>query len=172
MSRLLKIGYIIKPHGIKGELCISHYPKYDQLKEGQKIFFEYSTNLFGPYTVSSTRKHKNFSIVKTHELNSLTEVENFSGYTVGIKVKNLPENSFWVEDIIGCEVFTTPGEKLGKVTQVLKTTANDVYVVNHPTACRRGVNKEEILIPAIKKIVKQVDIANKRIIIEKLDGLW
>ena len=161
--QLLKIGYIIKPHGTKGELCISIYNNYSQL-EGQRIFFEYSADLCGPYTVISCRKHKNYWIVKTTELSSLNEVKQFNGYSVGIEVKTLPENFYWVEDIINCEVFTTSGEKIGRVSEVLKTTANDIYVVS-------GVRNEEILIPAVKKIVKEVDIKNKKIIVEKLEGL-
>lgn len=160
--KLLKIGYIIKPHGIKGELCISLY-KY-QLEKNQKVFFEHSTNFLGPYTVSSSRKHKNFWIVKTCELNNLNEVKHLSGYSVGIEVKELPKDTFWVEDIIGCEVFTNNGEKLGKVIDVLKTSANDLYVIETKS-------KKEILIPTIKKLIHEVDIVNKKIYIKKLKGL-
>ena len=160
---LLKIGYIVKPHGIEGELCILLY-KGVALQKNEKVFFETSTTLYGSYKISSIRKHKNFWLIRCEKLNSIEKVRNLKGASIGIKVKKLPPNFFWIDDIIDCSVYLKNGEKLGKVTDVLKTGANDVYVV-------QSVKRTEILIPAIKQIVKNVDIKNKNIIIEPIDGL-
>ena len=161
--RLLKIGYIVKPHGTKGELCILLYKNFI-LKKNDKVFFENSTNLYGPYKISSIRKHKNFWLIGTKNLKTIEEVQNFTGASIGIKVKKLPPNFFWIEDIINCSVYLKDGNKLGKIIEVLKTGANDIYVV-------QSVKGTEILIPAIKQIVKNIDIKNKNIIIEPIDGL-
>ena len=68
----------------------------------------------------------------------------------------LDEGEFYIFDIIGCEVFD--GDKnIGKVENVLKTGSNDVFQV---------VGETEFLIPALKSVIKQIDIANKKIIVD------
>ncbi|MFN3966329.1 MAG: ribosome maturation factor RimM [Endomicrobiia bacterium] len=160
---LLEIGHIVKPHGIKGELCVFIYRNYT-LEENNIVFFEKSTNLYGPYKVNSIQRHKNFLIIRTEELKSIEETQNLTGASIGIKIKKLPKNSFWVDDIVGCSVYLKTGQELGKVADVLRTGANDVYVVHN-------AKKTEILIPAIKQIIKKIDVKNKKIIIEPIEGL-
>ncbi len=160
---LLKVGYIQKHHGIKAELCVFLYKNFI-LQKNDNIFFEKSSNLYGPYKLNSIRKHKNFWLIKTEELKDIKEVQNLSGASIGIKIKKLPSNFFWIDDIISCSVFLQSGKELGKVSYVLKTGANDVYVVTTP-------EKTEVLIPGIKQIIKDIDIKNKKIIINPIEGL-
>lgn len=75
----------------------------------------------------------------------------------------MDEKVYLVKDLAGCVVVTTKGETLGKLLDVLPTGANDVYVV--------GEGKEEILIPALKSVVKKIDLENKRIEVELPVGL-
>ncbi len=75
----------------------------------------------------------------------------------------MDENVYQVKDLAGCVVVTTKGETLGLLRDVLPTGANDIYVV--------GEGKDEVLIPALKSVVRKIDIANKRIDVELPDGL-
>ena len=75
----------------------------------------------------------------------------------------LPEEQYYHFQLIGREVWTTKGEQLGSITEILSTESNDIYVVNGA----RG----EILIPAIEDIVKSIDLDKGRIIIEAIAGL-
>jgi 16S rRNA processing protein RimM len=79
---------------------------------------------------------------------------------------SLPPDTFYVFELINLEVYTTGGEYLGKVQDVLKTGANDVYVVE-----AQNINRS-ILIPALKQVVKEVDLKNKRLVVKPLPGLF
>ena len=160
---LLKIGTILSKHGLKGELKVKLYKSYSCLP-GNSIYFENKNNLLGPFTVNYIYKYQNNWILKIIETQNIKFIPSLSGYSIGIEQQYLPENTYWIEDIIGCNVITIDNKTIGKIKDVIVTGANDVYVVNDD-------NENEILIPALKSIVKIVDIANKIIVIEPLPGL-
>ena len=66
----------------------------------------------------------------------------------------LPEGRYFVTDMIGCDVYDTNGAYYGKLTDVLETGANDVYVIQ---------GEKQLMVPALRKLLKEVDVANKRI---------
>ncbi len=74
-----------------------------------------------------------------------------------------PDDTYWVHDLIGCEVVTTGGQSLGEIQEIQRTGGNDIYVV-----VREGKTH---LIPAIHQVVKEIDINKRRIEIEPLPGL-
>lgn len=74
-----------------------------------------------------------------------------------------PDGVFLVKDLVGCQVVTGQGESLGLLRDVLPTGSNDVFVV--------GEGPSEILIPALKTVVKKIDVAGKRIEVDLPDGL-
>ena len=76
----------------------------------------------------------------------------------------LPADHFFISDIIGLEVLDEGGQHLGTITDVLETGANDVYVL-------KGKDGRDNLIPAIKQVVKKVDLENKTMTIEPLEGM-
>jgi 16S rRNA processing protein RimM len=76
----------------------------------------------------------------------------------------LEENEYYFHEIIGCTVTTVSGEELGKVSEILTPGANDVWVI-------KGKGGKEILIPYIEDVVLKVDIKEKQITIEPLEGL-
>ena len=82
-----------------------------------------------------------------------------------MKQKNLkpPSKTWKVSDILGFEVFNQTGEKLGILSDVISTGSNDVWVVKY--------DNEEYLIPALKNVVKEVNITRKKIFIELPNGL-
>lgn len=75
----------------------------------------------------------------------------------------LQENEFFFHEIIGCEIVSEEGEKIGVVSDILQTGANDVWVV-------KGAKKEHY-IPYIEDIVKEINVDDKRIVIHVMDGL-
>ena len=76
----------------------------------------------------------------------------------------LPKDTYFIFDIVGLEVYTNENELLGKVDNIISTGSNDVYVV-------KNKNKQEILIPAIREVIKDIDLVKKRITINVVDGL-
>lgn len=75
----------------------------------------------------------------------------------------LEENEYFIKDLVGIKVYTEEGSFLGTLVEVLKTGANDVYVIK--------TEEREILIPAIKEVVKKIDIDNKVMVVHLLEGL-
>jgi 16S rRNA processing protein RimM len=117
-------------------------------------------------TIASTQWHKGKAIVKLDTIDSIEQAEKLQGQTIEIhhsQLQPLPEGQYYHFQLIGLEVWTTQGELLGKISQILTAESNDNYVVHGA--------KGEILIPAIEDIVKSVDLDNGRITIEAIDGL-
>jgi 16S rRNA processing protein RimM len=79
------------------------------------------------------------------------------------EVMPLPEGRYYHDQIIGLEAYTTEGQYLGPIVEILETGSNDVYVARKGTA--------EVLIPAIKDVVRSIDLQGKRLIVEPVEGL-
>ena len=114
-------------------------------------------------TVSSTRK--SFSI----KLEGIDNPET-AGRLVGCRVlipserlEKLPDGEYYWKDIIGLEVRTVDGERLGNIDHIIETGSNDVYV------CTGG--EREILLPAIEDVIKTIDLEKRFMIVELLEGL-
>lgn len=76
----------------------------------------------------------------------------------------LDEDEYFITDMIGMQVVTDQGEDFGVLKDVLTTGANDVYMIDHPSA-------GEVLVPAIKECILEVDIPGRRMKLHVMDGL-
>jgi 16S rRNA processing protein RimM len=161
------IGYVLKPQGIKGEIKVdpvsSDPRRYKQL---DKIYIDFEENK-QIYIVERTRIADRFVFLKLRGIESRDDAENLRGREILIREEDLiqpAENEFFIHDLIGCQVVTSEGQIIGILRNVMQLGSNDVYAVENNSG-------EEILIPAIKDVVKRVDVANKRITIHLLEGL-
>ena len=105
--------------------------------------------------------------LKLKGIDTIDEAENYRNFYLKIernKDEKLDKDSYYIIDIIGCTVYTDEGNKLGKVDDVFSTGSNDVYVV-------KSEEGKQILLPAIKDVIKNIDIKNKAIIVHLLEGL-
>lgn len=156
---LITIGKIVAPHGVRGDVRIiplTDFPeRFHELKE---TFVE---NV-GQLKLESAREHKKFILLKFAGIDSMNDAELLRGKLIKIARQDLvklPAGQYYIFDIIGLNVFTEEGESLGMITDVLQPGSNDVYVVEQP-------GKGELLIPAIKEVVKKIDIAGKQMIVK------
>ena len=106
--------------------------------------------------------------MKFRGINNKTEAEVLKDNFIKVDRENaikLPEDTFFICDIIGCEVLDEDtGNKLGVVYEVLQTGSNDVYVL-------KSDNSKEILIPALKTVVKKVSLEDQKIWVKLPLGL-
>lgn len=167
MQEYLEVGKIVNTHGVKGELKV--IPLTDDPEKRYKklkwVFIDKNSGL-EKYTIESVKFSKRLAIVKFEEINDMTAAEGMINLFMKVDRKNavkLPADSFFIADLIDCEVFDERGEKLGVLKDVLQTGSNDVYVVE-------GTNRQ-ILIPALKSVVKEVAVENKRMTVELPEGL-
>lgn len=167
-EKMFIIGEIVNTHGVKGEVRIKQITDFtERFDVGATVYLKNKTNDYIPLTVATSRLHKNLLLVRFDEYTTLDEVENLKGYSLYIKesqLTELDEGEFYYHEIIGCTVYSTEGELIGVVESILAPGANDVWVVQTDDG-------KEHLIPYIADVVKQVDVQNKRITIEIMEGL-
>jgi 16S rRNA processing protein RimM len=122
--------------------------------------------------VESVRRHKKFVIVKFAGIQCIDDAKLLRGAVLEVaksELVTLPEDKYYVFQIEGLEVVTTEGRYLGKVTRVIKGVAHDIYEV----ACDQGKEggQKRILIPAVREIVKDIDLEPGTMIVELIPGL-
>ena len=167
MEEYFEIGQIVNTNGLKGVLKIKPFTdditEFDQFK---RIFIDINGNL-KEFNIQKVWYHKQMVMLKLEGIDSIEEAEKYRNFFVKIlrsDEEELPENVYFIQDLIGCNVFTDEGLELGKITDVFPTGSNDVYVV-------KTADSKEILLPAIQDVIKDVDIPNKKIIVHLLSGL-
>lgn len=167
MVEYLKIGQIINAHGVKGEVKI--YPLTDNIKRFGKLKFVYleSNGEYRKCPVEGVKYANNLVILKLAEISDMNEALKYRDRYLYIDRDNavsLSKDEYFIVDLIGMNVLTTEGQKLGIIISVFPTGSNDVYEV-------KMEDGKTVLIPAIKDVVKSVDVQNKKMIIELLEGL-
>ena len=159
----IDFGKITSTHGIRGEVKIYPYTDdVDYILGLKKIYIDEKG-----YKVSSIRFHKNMFVAKLVGVNTVEDAESFRNKLVKREIdenEELEEDTYYIKDLIGLEVYLENNELFGKIKDVFSTGANDVYVI-------QTVDEKEVLIPAIKSVVKGVDIASGKMIIELMEGL-
>jgi len=163
---MVTIGKISRVRGVRGEMAV--VPLTDEPnrffslsevyveKEGEK-------RLFG---IKSIRKLKTKIFISLEGIDSPEAAKPLVGAFLEIERKNLlplPEGRYYIFQIIGLKVITDSGKPLGEVKEVLSLPANDVYVVRN--------KKIEYHIPAIKEVVKKIDLGKKLLVIKPQEGL-
>ncbi|WP_010243547.1 ribosome maturation factor RimM [Acetivibrio cellulolyticus] len=169
MLQYFEIGKVVNTHGVKGEIKVVPLTddpnRFNKLKSAF-IASEISENM-QKYNFEGIKFHKNFVLLKLKGIDDPNEAEKLKDKFIIIDREDavkLPEGSFFVCDLINCEVYDEKENKLGVLIDILQTGSNDVYVV-------RDENKKEILVPALKSVVKEVSIEDKKIIVELPQGL-
>lgn len=167
MTERIAIGKIVSAHGIKGEVRV--VPWTDSLERFNLLNRVYLAKDGAVRTahIISARSHKNVVVMSLREVTSANEAEALRNWTVEIEHKDLlplPEGHYYIFQLIGLKVRILDGRDLGVLTEVLQTGANDVYVVQRP-GCK------DVLIPALKSVVKKIDIQGQEILVDPLPGL-
>lgn len=167
-EQLYEIGFIMNTHGIKGEVKVRQITDFiERFDAGSTVYYKETAGDIIPLTIESSRSHKNALLVKFEQYDSINDVEKLKGMTLYIKHDQLTElgpNEYYYHEIIGCTVKTTDGDTIGVIESILAPGANDVFVV-------KDEKDKEYLIPHIKDVVKQVDVENKIVTIEVMEGL-
>lgn len=163
---MITVGKVLSAHGVEGEVSVASLTEVpERFAPGshlQAVVKDKPRSL----TVAAARPGKGVLLVKFEGIEQRDAAEELSGAVLQIDeaaLKGLPPDTYWRHQIIGLNVYTDEGVHLGVVTRVLETGANDVYVVGRGT--------EEIMIPAIKQVVKEVRLEEKKMIVRLMPGL-
>lgn len=167
MEQFLRVGVITSTHGIKGEVKV--FPTTDdpeRFRSLKHVLLDTGKE-HRELTISGVKFFKNQVILKFKGYDSINEIEPFRGMDLLVSREDavpLEENENFIVDLIGMTVVTDTEETLGTLVDVLQTGANDVYVVKTP-------EKKEVLLPAIRDCILDVDVEEKRMIVHVLEGL-
>ena len=164
--KLLSIGSIQKPFGIKGEVKV--FLKTDFVKERFKPGTEVTLELNGKsqkLEIESIRKHQGSLLVKFVGLDSLNDVEFFHKGDIlvpEVTRHELPKDEFYFDELVNLEVFSE-NEKIGFVSEMIDNPAHPIMRVKTP--------EKDILVPFRKVFVLKVDMEAKRIDVFLMEGL-
>lgn len=168
-GKLYNVAKIVNTHGIRGELKLVSQTDFPDVRfrKGSGLV------LLGPegeertVTVEAGRPQKNVWLVKFKEFSDINAAEKVKGWEVKVREEDLvrlEDGEFYYHEIIGCRVFTEEGEDLGTIKEILTPGANDVWVAEMP-------NGKELLLPYIDEVVLKVDVADKRVTVQLMEGL-
>jgi len=165
----LQIGRILGPHGIQGELKV--YPltddptRFDHLKacllEGAPGSLPSACRFVG------VRHQQGIVLLRLAGVEDRDAAEKLKGRHLLVERKDavkLPQDAYFICDLVGCRVETLDGEDLGILEEVLATGSNDVYLVKRP-------DTKDLLVPALKTVVRSVDIVERLVRVALPDGL-
>lgn len=166
MEQFLQVGVISSTHGIRGEVKV--FPTTDdpmRFKKLKKVLLDTGRERL-ELEVQSVRFFKQFAIVKFKGIDNINDIERYKGKGLFVPREDavpLGEDEYYIADLIGMEVFTEEGH-FGVVRDVMETGANEVYIVESD-------EHGEVLIPAIRQCVLDVNVEEKKMKIRLLDGL-
>ena len=164
MKDYIKVGKIVNTHGVKGYIkCI---PLTDDLERFEELEYVYTEKDNIKRTIDDVWYQKGLVCLKLKDIDDMDKAESFKDTYISIvedQLRVLPANSYYLFDLEGMDVYSNNGDYIGKISEVYQTGANDVYEVKN--------NINSYLIPAIKDVVKSVNVQDKKMIINVIEGL-
>ncbi|KRL00732.1 ribosome maturation factor RimM [Liquorilactobacillus capillatus] len=165
-----EVGQIVNTHGIKGEVKVAVTTDFvdERFRVGKVLYIpQAEKQAVIPLTIKSVRRLKQFQLVLFEGLEDINMVEKYKGSKLMVSEqdqKPLAQGAYYYHQIVGLRVLDENEVILGTIKEILSLGANDVWVV-----ARQG--QKDLLLPAIKDVVKQVDIDKGIVSVELLDGL-
>lgn len=168
MEQYFEIGKITGTHGIRGTMRI--FPttedpsRFERLKE---IIVEIRGKR-ETFHIQKVAFHKQFVLLTVKEITDINVAELYKNGRILIPDEMaipLGEDEYYNRDLYGLKVVTEEGEELGEITEIFPTGSNDVYVV------KKDGKGKELLLPAIKDCIKNVDLENGVMTVKLLEGL-
>ena len=163
---LVPLGEIVTTHGLNGWLQLHAFnPATSALCPGVDVFLTYGERQ-SAHQIEASSPHKKRFLIKLRDINSIEDATPYVGSTLAIgeaALETLEPHQYYHYQIIGFDVFQLNGDRVGKISSTMSTSAGELYVV-------QGSDKEH-LIPAVKEIIERVDFDARKIIINPPAGL-
>lgn len=163
----IEIGQIVNTNGLKGVVKVNPFTDDISKFEDLKYVYIQLKNELKKVKIEQVRYNKNQVLLKLEGIDSIEEAEKYRNFylkTEKESQEDVGEDTYYIVDLIGLDVYSDKNEYLGKIEDVFPTGSNDVYVVKDNLG-------KQILIPAIADVVKEVDLKNKKMTINLIPGL-
>ena len=167
MEELLQVGVITSTHGVRGEVKV--FPTTDdpeRFKTLKHVLLDTGREK-KPLEIQGVKFFKQFVILKFKGIDNINDIERYKRCPLLVERKDavaLEEDEYFIADMIGIQVVTEDDETFGTLKDVMETGANDVYVIDTE-------EHGEVLIPAIRECILDVDIENQKMKLHLMDGL-
>ena len=162
MEQLLQVGVISSTHGIRGEVKV--FPTTDdpnRFKKLKQVILDTGKEQ-KDLEIQGVKFFKQFVILKFKGIDNINDIEKYKGKSLFVTRENavdLDDDEYFIADLIDMQVVLEDGTEFGTLTDVMETGANDVY-------CVQTEKYGEVLIPAIKDCILDVDIENGKMMIQ------
>ena len=164
---LITIGRVQKTHGVKGEIKIEALTDHpERFTELRRVYLTSSRGESRACAVRSVRYMDGTPVLLLKGYDSPEKARELNGWLVQVPQEEtvpLPEGQYYWFELIGMEVLSEAGEKLGTIVDIFETGSNDVYVMK--------AGRKEVYLPATKEVIRQIDRAAKRMVIHVMEGL-
>ena len=167
MEQVFQVGIISSTHGVRGEVKV--FPTTDDMKRFKKlkeVLLDTGKETL-TLEIEGVKFFKQFVILKFKGYDNIDDIVKYRGKGLFVTRENavkLQKDEYFIADLIGLKVVNEDGSFAGVLKDVKGTGANDVYIVES----RDG---KEVLIPAIKDCILQVDFEKEQVLVHLLDGL-
>jgi 16S rRNA processing protein RimM len=164
---MVLVGRIARPHGLRGHVVVNpetDFPE-ERFKVGQTLYVRRDSTLRA-VTIAGVRFHQGRPIVAFSGVDDIDEAERLQHAELRAPLEDLetlPEGTFYRHDLVGCDVVTSGGNRIGTVSRVEGPRESSRLVI--------GEGNEEVLVPLVAGICVSIDPANRRIVIDPPDGL-
>lgn len=159
----IEFGKIVNTHGLKGEVKVYSYTDNEKkILKLKKVYIRGKE-----YKVESMRLQKQMFLMKLQGIDDIDQTKNIMNEMCFREVEKNESNDdegYFIKDLVGLEVVDLDGNKVGTLKEVFRTGANDVYEVVDE-------NNKSIYLPAIKKVIKSIDISSHKMTVELMEGL-
>lgn len=167
MEKQLQVGVISSTHGVRGEVKV--FPTTDDVtrfRQLKKVYLDTGREML-PLEIQNVKFFKQFAILKFKGIDNINDIEKYRGKSLMIDREDavdLDEDEYFIADMIGMKVCTEDGGEFGTLKDVMETGANDVYIID-------SLEHGEVLIPAIRECILDVDMDEERMTIHLMEGL-
>ena len=167
MTKYLEIGQIVNTFGIKGFVKVKPFTDdIEQFERLEKIYVK-NKNSQKEYKIQEVKYHKNMVLLKFEGIDNIDDAEKLRNYYLLRNREDdipLEDDTYYIVDLLGLEVYDDNGILLGTVEDIFNTGSNDIYVVKNELG-------KQILLPSISDVIKKIDIENKKIVVHLIKGL-
>ncbi len=167
MQEYFEIGQIVNTFGVKGLLKVNPFTDDITRFEKLKKVYVVKNNNMTEIEIEEVKYHKNMVLLKVKGIDDMNNAEKLKGLFLKIHRKDavkLPEDTYFIVDVIGSKVITDDGINLGKVEDIYSTGSNDIYVVKDELG-------KQILLPSIKEVILDIDVKKQVVTVHLIKGL-
>lgn len=160
----LTIGKIVNTHGIKGELKVLSNSDFieERFAVGSEVYLYFGKEKL-TFTIDSFRMHKGCVLVTFEGYHNINDVEKYKGLDLLVDVDGSDDDDYYYFELEGCEVYYQD-ELIGVVSEILESEAHEILRVSR-------VNEKDVLIPYVERFILDVDVEEKRIDIDVIEGM-